>query len=124
MPWTNWCHNHPALVHFPRGTTHYIDGGADQSDPLVNVYCVLVPAGVVEEACGCTYSIDSGASLPRFYVWFADDGQMLRKPGSVDSMLCALDAEAAFVSASRMPVDVGDVRSFVELPGAAGLLRR
>ena len=42
LPWTQWCHEEPAPVVLPSGEVRFIDRGAEQGDPLGNLYCALV----------------------------------------------------------------------------------
>ena len=121
LPWTQWCHSAPVPVVLPSGEVRLLDRGAEQGDPLGNLYCALVLAGVsmrtrqkVQLALAAT---PATSQQPVGYLdaWYADDGQALMLPQRADLYLRTLDAEAALVGATRGSGN--DIKSTVMLIG-------
>ena len=116
--WTEWCHVGPVPVYLPSGGVHMVDRGAEQGDPLGNVFCALVLAGVAQRAkLRVQTQLANPDDNPGFLdAWYIDDGQLFCRPELVDTCLHALDAEAALVGAKR---GTGvDVKSKVRILGS------
>ena len=102
LPWVTWCHAAPVPVYLPSGEVRMLDRGAEQGDPLGNVFCALVLAGVARRARETVVAASPRGEGPGYLdAWYADDGQVLCKPTKVDPFLRALDVEASLVGASR-----------------------
>ena len=123
LPWTEWCHEEPVPVTLPSGEIRLLDRGAEQGDPLGNLYCALVLGGVSMRTRQQVQTSLAAASLPAqpeptgyLDAWYADDGEALALPERVDLYLRTLDREAALVGATRGSGN--DVKSSVMLIGA------